>query len=315
MDDLFALASLVAAAAWLGAALLALLAAGRRGSLAGSARALAGGVIGLRSYFIALFAVTVFRAFLYEMFWIPSASMQPTLREGEFVVVDKRSYGARIPLLGERLGRGREPARGEIVVFRFPLQEEVFYIKRIVALPGDEFTVNGNQLIFEQDGKEPASYRGPAADDYVYHETAPGFGNGLLGLFGAGDREAVESVLLWEELPGGWHPLLLSDVYLAPDAPYRGPECEASYGGARLRCTVPEDHYFVMGDNRHRSNDSRVWGFVPRELLVGPAFAVALSLDSIGRSFSGLGLTAEAAPIDGFDPEKTAAADPYAPAD
>lgn len=312
MDDLFALASLAAAALWLAALAAARWGAGRPGSMAGSARALAAGALGLRSYFIALFAVTVFRAFLYEMFWIPSASMQPTLREGEFVVVDKRSYGARVPLLGGRLSRGREPARGEIVVFRFPLQEEVFYIKRIVALPGDEFTVNGNQLIFGDAAPAPAAYRGPAADSYVYHETAPGFGNGLLGLFGAGEREEVASILLWEELPGGWHPLLLSDVHLAPDAPYRGPECQASYGGARLRCTVPEDHYFVMGDNRHRSNDSRFWGFVPRELLVGPAFAVALSLDSFGRSFSGLGLTAEAAPLDGLDPA-AAPADPYAP--
>lgn len=294
MDDLFAAASVACAVLWACAAALR-----AAPGVPQSVVRVASAVSAWRAYFIALFAITVFRAALFEMFWIPSASMQPSLREGEFVIVDKSEYGIRVPLLGMRVGGGEDPRRGEIVVFRYPGQEEVFYIKRIVGLPGDTLSIDGNLLVLDGD---TAEYLGPAPEAYVYEEGTRG------GLFGAvydwvaGDKRQVGSELYWERLGEGWHPVLYEDSRVAPAAVLLEDGCEQMFGGRILTCRIPEGHYFVMGDNRHRSNDSRFWGFVPRTHLVGPAFTLAVSFDSFSRSFSSIGLTAEAAPIDGHAP-------------
>lgn len=296
MDDFFAVASLAAIVVWIAAKLAH--------SLAGSAwlKAKAAEVLSWRGYFVALLVISVFRIALYEMFWIPSASMQPTLREGEFVVVDKRAYGIRLPLASGRLSSGREPQRGEIVVFRFPLSQDVFYIKRIIGVPGDKLVIAGNQV--RLDGAT-LGYLGPAGQDYTYTESsAEGLLGGLVDLVTGKEPREVSSSILWEQLPEGWHPMLLANLERSPILTLSENYCERSANGAQLSCTIPADSYFVMGDNRHRSNDSRFWGLVPRELLVGPAIAMVLSLDQLGRSFSGLGLTAQAAAIDGLAPQE-----------
>ena len=300
MDDIFAGLSLACALAWVVAA-VAKAAPGTPAAVRGAATA----VLNWRSYFIALFVITLFRAALYEMFWIPSASMQPSLREGEFVIVDKNDYGVRVPLLGKRINDGSDPRRGEIVVFRYPLQDDLFYIKRLIGLPGDNLVIDGNEVSIEG---QDIFYVGPAPEDYTYEE---GITSGLLGgiLDGlTGDKRKIDSELHWERLPEGWHPILYTDSRVSPSASLRDENCRNARAGRRLTCVVPDDSYFVMGDNRHRSNDSRFWGFVPRSHLVGPAFTLAISFDSLSRSFSSLGLTAEAAPLDGHLPPAGAAA-------
>ena len=306
MDDLFALASIIVVIVWSIAYYL------KRTTKSEVLLKNAKAICELKSYFIALLVITVFRAIFYEMFWIPSASMQPTLREGEFVIVDKNSYGYKLPLVDVKLSEGRDPQRGEIVVFKYPLQDDVFYIKRIIAIPGDKLTINGNQIIINDNVADAVKYLGPANTPYIYEESrTKGLLGGVIDTITNKDPRKVRSDILWEKLPAvGWHPILVTEIYQAPNTGYNGNECRSSYLGVRLECIVPENSYFVMGDNRHRSNDSRYWGFVPKELLVGPAFAVAISLDKLSRSFTSLGLTANANEMDGLVP-KDLNLDPY----
>ena len=285
VDDIFTIVSLACVLLWLLAMLI------RHKVTASLGRTFVRFVLSWQSYMVALIIIALFRITLYEMFWIPSASMQPTLREGEFVIVDKNDFGIRVPLLGFKTGRSKEPERGQIVVFNYPLQPDLYYIKRIIGVPGDNIVIDGNTVIL--DGNVLA-YSGPSSNEYIYNE------GGVLS-----ESEIISSEILWERLPDGWHSLLLTSLQAAPAAVLNNDACESSASGRQLVCTVPADSYFVMGDNRHRSNDSRIWGFVPRSHLIGPAFTVAISFDDFSRSFTGLGLTAEAAPIDDHIPPTT----------
>lgn len=301
MDDIFAVVTIVGAALLVAGAVLR-----RVGAEGGVAMRIAAGIMEWRGFFIALAVIAVFRICIYELFWIPSGSMQPSLRKGEFVLVDKREYGIRAPLLDARLSDGREPEHGEIVVFRFPGDEGVFYIKRIIALPGDVIEIDGNGIRI--DGDEVASI-GPSASEYVYSEDRRSLLARLGGLFSSDARAAspIRSGLYWERLPQGWHAYLLAHENASPPLPLRSEHCEASLGRRALTCTVPPDSYFVMGDNRHRSNDSRFWAFVPRSNLVGPAVRIFVSFDAITRSFMPLGLSDEPPAIDGLEPPEGSA--------
>ncbi len=283
MDDIFAVISIACLLLWMAA-----LVAARMLPAAATVQRMVKGVYEWRGFFIALIAIALFRICLYEMFWIPSASMQPTLREGEFVIVDKNAYGIRMPIFGQRITTGINPERGEIVVFRHPQDEEIFYIKRIIGLPGDKLVIDGNTVMIN--GKR-LDYQGPVLKNYVYSEQrSAGFIDRLWKSVSFADKTSVTSVLYWEQLSDGWHPLLLSDPFQAPAALLSNQFCTNNQPERRLECIVPQSNFFVLGDNRHRSNDSRYWGFVPRTHLVGPAKMVALSLDRIDRSFSSLKL-------------------------
>ena len=284
MDDAFAIISLLCLLLWAFAALAIKLRPTKM------VLRLTKAVYEWRGFFIALIVIALFRICFYEMFWIPSASMQPTLREGEFVIVDKRAYGIRMPLTGTRLTAGLPPARGEIVVFRHPQDEGVFYIKRIIGLPGDKLVIEGNAVLI--DGTK-LNYRF-AEEKYVYNEQRSGsFFARLWNMVSFARAPEIDSTLFWEQLPEGWHPMLLSDPNRAPSTALSSQFCTSAQAAARLECIVPEGNFFVLGDNRHRSNDSRFWGFVPEDNLVGPARAVALSLDRYDRSFSSLGLSSK----------------------
>ena len=213
------------------------------------------------SFFPVILIVFLLRSFLVEPFKIPSSSMVPTLLVGDFILVNKYTYGIRLPVANRKLIPIGAPERGHVMVFRFPDDPSLDYIKRVVGLPGDRveyrnkrLTINGVQVPVRQ------------VDDYLSKERMQF------------SRRYVE------QLDGVEHEILLDED--APAAmpgrafPFSG---NCNYNREGLACTVPPGHYFVMGDNRDNSSDSRVWGFVPDENIVGRAFFIWLNLNEIGR--------------------------------
>lgn len=204
-----------------------------------------------RSLFPVLFFVLALRSFVAEPFRIPSNSMMPTLLTGDFILVNKYNYGIRLPVLNNKVLAVGEPKRGDVMVFRFPGAFEgdptkgVDYIKRVIGVPGDEVTVKDNRVSIN--GK---------AWSYVPTGTYVGSGAGMV--MNGADQ-------LTEHLPGRDHAILQ----------FPGDGYERRNG----TWTVPPGHYFVMGDNRDNSADSRYWGFVPEQNLVGRAMAIWLNCE------------------------------------
>jgi signal peptidase I len=210
-----------------------------------------------RSFFPVILAVLVLRSFVVEPFRIPSGSMMPTLLVGDFILVNKFSFGIRLPVLNEKVIELDEPKRGDVVVFKYPQNPRVDYIKRVVGVPGDVISYT-NKTLFINGEPQPQSHV------EIY--------NGV----GSGVREsgALKNV---EQLGEVEHEILIN-----PMAPDFGYGCQVLMRGP---FTVPEGHYFAMGDNRDNSNDSRCWGLVPEELLVGKAFAIWMNWDSNRSGF------------------------------
>ncbi|WP_457665798.1 signal peptidase I [Thiolapillus sp.] len=204
-----------------------------------------------RSFFPIFLFVLLLRAFVVEPFRIPSGSMMPTLLVGDFILVNKYAYGLRAPVTKTKFVDVGEPERGDVVVFRYPRDPKLDYIKRLVGLPGDRIAYRNKVL-------------------YVNGKAMPQEKVGIYDAVGSGIRMRG-SWELKEDLEGVEHSILIN-----PRVPDFGPGCQVL---ARGEITVPEGHYFMMGDNRDNSNDSRCWGFVPEENLVGKAFMIWLSLD------------------------------------
>ena len=196
-----------------------------------------------KSFFPVILAVLLLRSFLVEPFRIPSGSMMPTLLVGDFILVNKCAYGIRVPVLNRKVVEIDKPERGEVVVFRYPKNPSVDYIKRVVGLPGDKLGYY-NKILSIND--EPAGQM--PAGVYI------GKGSGV-SMSGASERR--------EQLGDVQH-----DILVMP----RTPGLEGDY-------VVGEDEYIVMGDNRDNSNDSRYWGTVPEANLVGKAFRVWMKWD------------------------------------
>jgi signal peptidase I len=197
-----------------------------------------------KSFFPVILAVLLLRSFLVEPFRIPSGSMMPTLLVGDFILVNKFAYGIRLPVLNTKIIDVGEPQRGDVVVFRYPKDPSVDYIKRVVGLPGDRIGYY-NKTVYVN-GKPVAQV--PAG---VYVGTGSG-----VSMSGAGER--------LEQLGDVQHQILVMP---------RTPSMEGEF-------VVPENQYFVMGDNRDNSNDSRYWGTVPEQNLVGKAFRIWMNWDS-----------------------------------
>jgi signal peptidase I len=213
-----------------------------------------------RSFFPVILIVLLFRSFLAEPFKIPSGSMMPTLLVGDFILVNKFAYGLRLPVLGTKIVPIGEPKRGDVFVFRYPnpehdpRKEGLDYIKRVIGLPGDEITYRNKTLYVN--GKEvPQADVGPFV----------GSGNEARRMAGAEIHE--------EMLPEVEHQILQSSMLL--------PGREGSW-------RVPAGHYFAMGDNRDNSEDSRYWGFVPEQNVIGKAFVIWMNWDS-GIDFRRIG--------------------------
>lgn len=206
--------------------------------------------------------IFVLRSFLYEPFRIPSGSMMPTLETGDMILVNKFDYGLRLPVLHTKILSLGEPQRGDVIVFRLPSNESIDYIKRVVGLPGDKIRFINKQL--EINGEVV-----PVKDAGIYY-----------------DEDRLLDLNQYEEKLGEHTHKLLIDRRVPPVAyalpTHNYPEaCDYVRGG--LECTVPENTYFVLGDNRDNSEDSRFWGFVPERNLVGRAFLVWLNVSKPSR--------------------------------
>ena len=214
------------------------------------------------SFFPVILIVFLLRSFLVEPFKIPSGSMIPTLLVGDFILVNKFTYGIRIPVLNRKVIELGSPQRGDVMVFRYPEDPSLDYIKRVVAVPGDRIEYRGKRLSING---QPVPVR--QIDDYLSRERMQ-YSRRYLERLGAAEHE----ILVEEDAPA-----------LPPHVrafPFAG-NCLYNTGG--LACTVPPGHYFVMGDNRDNSSDSRVWGFVPDGNIVGKAFFIWLNFSELGR--------------------------------
>ncbi len=210
-----------------------------------------------RSFFPVIFIVLLLRSFLVEPFRIPSNSMMPTLLTGDFILVNKFAYGLRLPVLNEKFLDIGEPQHGDVVVFKYPLDDKTDYIKRVIGVPGDEVWYRDKTIFLNGE---------PVAQLPVGEFEGVGAGAGMTGA-----RESLENL---DEIE---HRILVRSN--APDLP---PGCRVlAYGPVR----IPPGQYFVMGDNRDNSNDSRCWGFVPERNLVGKAFAIWMNWDGSRDGF------------------------------
>lgn len=215
-----------------------------------------------------LFPIIIFvflvRAFVYEPFRIPSGSMEPTLLPGDFIAVEKWSYGIKNPLTNSTWIETSEPQRGDVAVFKFPKEPSIDYIKRVIGLPGDEIVVDNKQVYLRK-----ACAQGAKCDPL---EPLEQVAVGTITSKGATFDE--QYLVLNETIDGHTHqmqvnPLVgdLSQYYYRQEGMLRG------------TWKVPEGYYFVMGDNRDNSNDSRFWGFVPKEYMIGRTAGIWLSLE------------------------------------
>jgi signal peptidase I len=214
------------------------------------------------SFFPVIALVFFLRSFLYEPFKIPSSSMVPTLQVGDLILVNKFIYGVRLPIINKKIIEVQQPQRGDVMVFKFPKDPSLDYIKRVVGVPGDKIVYKNKRLTIN--GKE-LSYR--QLPDYL-------------------DEEHLSYSKQYLENVNGVEHRILNDEHAPayvqnPDPfPYRD---MCSYSIEGFACTVPTGHYFMMGDNRDNSLDSRYWGFVPDGNIVGKAFFVWMNLGNLGR--------------------------------
>ncbi|MBO9535933.1 signal peptidase I [Herbaspirillum sp.] len=214
------------------------------------------------SFFPVIALVFFLRSFLFEPFKIPSSSMVPTLLVGDLILVNKYTYGIRLPIINKKIIEVNDPQRGDVMVFKYPKDMTVDYIKRVVGVPGDKIVYKNKRLTVNG---EEISYK--ALPDYL-------------------DEENLTYYKQWQEKLTGVEHRILTDERAPnfvpnPDAFPHHELC--TYNAEGFACTVPQGEYFMMGDNRDNSLDSRYWGFVPDRNIVGKAFFVWMNLGDLKR--------------------------------
>ena len=216
--------------------------------------------------FPVILVVFLLRSFLVEPFKIPSGSMIPTLLVGDLILVDKFHYGVRLPVANTKIIANHDPQRGDVVVFRYPKDPSVDYIKRVVGVPGDEVSFR-NQQLYVNGQPQPLEPLPP-----------PGYY----------DEDSLRYFPEYLETLGN----VKHEVLINPQSrPFYGPEDQISfphrdncrYSADGVTCKVPPGNYYMMGDNRDNSQDSRYWGFVPDENIVGKAFFVWMNFSNLKR--------------------------------
>lgn len=213
--------------------------------------------------FPVIIAVFFLRSFLFEPFKIPSGSMIPTLLVGDLILVNKFHYGLRLPVINTKITQGTPPQRGDVMVFRYPPKPSVDYIKRVVGLPGDTVAYLNKRLTIN--GK------------VVVTETVPEFF----------DEDATRYFSQFEEqLDNKKHRVLNyadRSAFVTPMVDFQDHRDSCTYTIEGVTCKVPDGNYFMMGDNRDNSQDSRYWGFVPDKNIVGKAFFVWMNFSNPKR--------------------------------
>ncbi len=222
-----------------------------------------------RAFFPVIVVVFLIRSFWVEPFKIPSGSMKPTLLVGDFILVNKYTYGVRLPVLNRKIVEVGEVKRGDVVVFRYPLDPSVDYIKRVVGVPGDKVQYRG-KLLAVNGQPVPVEPAGHYTDAELNFLRLPMFSEKL-------GAKAHQMLVIPSEPP-----LNLAQVR---QFPHRD-NCE--YNDDGFTCTVPPGHYFMMGDNRDQSADSRYWGFVPDDHIKGRAFLVWMNFGDFKRIGNGI---------------------------
>ena len=198
-----------------------------------------------RSFFPVILAVFLLRAFVVEPFRIPSGSMLPSLFIGDFILVSKSSYGIKLPVLKRQIIPIANPERGDVMVFRFPRDPKTNFIKRVIGTPGDVVSYHNKRLTING---QPLPLESVELVDWPSED----------------QDERIKTFL--ESIGEENHTVMI----------------DSRRTSSSIRVKVPAGHYFVMGDNRDHSNDSRYWGFVPEEFVVGKAFFIWFSWDSAG---------------------------------
>jgi len=202
----------------------------------------------MRSLFPVLLAVLIIRSFIIQPWRVPTGSLEPTIQPGDFILVNQFSYGLRLPVTNTKIFNIGEPKVGDIAVFRFPPNPNIDYIKRVIGVPGDHVQYI-DKVLYINGKRMPQKLISQTLDN------EPGGG--------------IPSLLKQEDLNGVKHDILIH-----------------KFGGKAVNfdLTVPKGYYFMMGDNRDNSGDSRFWGFVPEKNLIGKAFMVFMSWNNANDS-------------------------------
>jgi len=216
--------------------------------------------------FPVILVVFLLRSFLFEPFKIPSGSMMPTLLVGDLILVNKFHYGVRLPVINKKIIANHDPQRGDVMVFRFPKDPSTDYIKRVVGVPGDEVVFRDQHLFLNGQPVPTEALPPPGFYDEESRRYAPEFKE-KLGNVEHGILINTQSSQFWKSQEDNQFPFREN----------------CRYSAEGVACKVPPGNYFMMGDNRDNSLDSRYWGFVPDENIVGRAFFIWMNFGDLKR--------------------------------